>query len=423
MMLKNRIKKILSVLCVLALIGGGLRFNSNLMINKASKEQYEQFFKAEQDFDVLFLGSSHVINGVSPIDLFRAYGITSYNLSMHGNYVASGYYLLKESLEILKKKGRQLPKAVVLDIYGGNEIVFDLHNAWDSFPLSRTKAEMAANLVSKEDQAAMLVPFFLYHNRWNELKDEDFRLYPSRKYGVQPRYEVCYPAEEIITAPQDMEPAEEEKLIYINRINQLCKSMGIKLILIHIPYSYHPEWQREANAVCQYAQEQGISCINYMNQDIGLDFDIDFYDQGHLNAAGMRILTQELGRLLKEAGMEDHRGQPEEQVWEVENQAFIQYRIRQLGEVSDAKAYLMGIHDPDLITHVQIFRPVLEDRQIGKLIGRLQKSGHEICVTETRIRSLEENEEDLEYDIYCSVYRKDELNTPVHTAGFSILKN
>ena len=182
-------KKILSVLCVLALTGGGLRISSALMINKASKEQYEQFFKAEQDFDVLFLGSSHVINGISPIDLFREYGITSYNLSMHGNYVASSYYLLKESLAILKKKGRQFPKAVVLDVYGGNEIVFDLHNAWDSFPLSRTKAEMVRNLVSREDQAAMLVPFFLYHNRWNELDNEDFRLYPSRKYGVQPRYD------------------------------------------------------------------------------------------------------------------------------------------------------------------------------------------------------------------------------------------
>ena len=422
-MLKNRMKKLLSAVCVLALTGGGLHLADNLMMNKASKEQYEQFFKAQQDFDVLFLGSSHVINGISPMDLFREYGITSYNLSMHGNYVASSYYLLKESLKLLEKKGRQLPKAVVLDIYGGNEIVFDLHNAWDSFPLSPTKAEMAASLVPKEDRAAMLVPFFLYHNRWNELDDEDFRLYPSRKYGVQPRYEVCYPADGIVTDPGDMEPTDAEKLAYIDRISQLCNGLGIRLILIHIPYSYHPEWQREANAVCQYAKEQGIFCINYMYQDIGLDFDIDFYDQGHLNAAGMRILTREMGRLLTEAGMEDHRGQPEEQVWEEEQQAFIQYRIRQLREVKDAKAYLMGIHDPDLIAHVQIRRSALEDCQIAKLAERLQKSGHDICVTETKITVPDENQENLEYDIYCSVYRKDDPEIPVHTTGFSILND
>ena len=104
MMSKSKIKRLLSVLCVLAMIGGGVWFSNKLMMNKASGEQYDQFFKAEQDFDVLFLGSSHMINGVSPLDLFREYGITSYNLSMHGNYVASSYYLFKESLEILNKK-------------------------------------------------------------------------------------------------------------------------------------------------------------------------------------------------------------------------------------------------------------------------------------------------------------------------------
>ena len=76
MMSKSKIKRLLSVLCVLAMIGGGVWFSNKLMMNKASGEQYDQFFKAEQDFDVLFLGSSHMINGVSPLDLFREYGIT-----------------------------------------------------------------------------------------------------------------------------------------------------------------------------------------------------------------------------------------------------------------------------------------------------------------------------------------------------------
>lgn len=406
-----RVKRILSVLCVLAMIGAGLSYLSRLMVNKASLEQYEQFFETEQDFDVLFLGSSHVINGVSPLDLYREYGITSFNLSMHGNYVASSYYLLKECLELTERKGRQLPKAVVLDIYGGNEIVFDLHNAWDSFPLSATKAEMVRALVPKEDQAAMLVPFFLYHNRWNELKEEDFRLYASRKYGVQPRYEVCYPADEIVTDPEDREEADGEKLAYVDRINGLCESLGIKLFVIHIPYSYHPEWQREANEVCRYVKEQGIACVNYMNQDMGIDFDIDFYDQGHLNASGMRILTKELGRLLWEAGMKDHRGEEGDQVWERENEEFIEYRIRQLKETQDAKAYLMGICDPDLSCQVQIKESVLEDEQIAKLTERLIKAGHEVRVTEEQIE---------DYDIYCQVYKKDSLDVPVHTIGFSL---
>lgn len=413
-------KRVLAVVCVLVIIGGGLCFSSRLTVNKASREQYEQFFQTEQEFDVLFLGSSHMINGVSPIDLFCEYGITSYNLSMHGNYVASSYYLLKESLGLLEKKGRQLPKVVVLDIYGGGETVFDLHNAWDSFPLSPVKVEMAKALVPKEDQAAMVAPFFLYHNRWSELKKEDFRLYASRKYGVQPRYEMCYPAEEIVRNPEDMETADEEKLDYLSRINELCESQGIRLILIHIPYTYHPEWQREANAVCQYATEQGMFCINFMNQDIGIDFEIDFYDQGHLNAVGMRILTRELGKILTKAGAEDHRGQPEEQIWREESQQFLKYRIMQLELVKDGKAYLMGIHDPDLVSIVQITEAALEDGQIVKLVERLKEAGNEIRVAKELIEVYQEDGSVKKYDIYCQVYGKDSPDEPVHTAGFSL---
>lgn len=414
------VKKILSVGCVLAMIGGGLWFSSRLMVNKASREQYEQFFQAEQDFDVLFLGSSHVINGVSPIDLFYQYGITSYNLSMHGNYVASSYYLLKESLGLLEQKRRQLPKAVVLDIYGGEESVFDLHNAWDSFPFSNVKVEMVRDLVPKKDQAAMLVPFFLYHNRWSELNQKDFQLYVNRMYGVQPRYEICYPADEIVMNPEDMEEADEKKLDYVDRIHKLCESKGIRLMVIHIPYSYHPEWQREANFVCNYVEDQGILCRNYMNQDIGLDFELDFYDQGHLNAAGMRTMTTELGRLLKEAGMEDHRGQPGEQVWETEREAFLQYRIWQLELVHDGKAYLMGIYDPDLISKVRITEAALEDKQTAKLVERLKEAGHEIRVTRESIEISQQDEEMADYDIYCQVYKRENPLEPVHTAGFSL---
>lgn len=410
--------RILSVVCVLALFGGGLWCSDRLLVNKASQEQYEQFFQSDQEFDVLFLGSSHVINGVSPLDLYREYGITSFNLSMHGNYVASGYYLLKESLEWRKKKGRQLPKAVVLDIYGGDEIVFDLHNAWDSFPLSPTKVEMVRSLVPREDQAAMLVPFILYHNRWNQLDSEDFRLYVSQKYGVQPRYEVCLPDGPVLPDAAEPEEINEQKQVYLGRIRQLCESQGIRLILIQIPYTYYPQWQREGNAVCRYARDQGMFCVNYLEQEIGLDYEIDFYDPGHLNAAGMRILTRELGRLLTQAGLEDHRGQEDASLWEEKYEEYIQYRIRQLGEVTDAKACLMGIQDPDLVSDVQIRRAALEDRQTAKLVRRLEEAGHTICLTDDPIEVAEPDGTVRDYDVYCQVYRRDSPGTPVHAAGF-----
>lgn len=49
---------------------------------KDSRIKYADFFdEAKKDhIDVLFMGSSHVINGINPIELFKNYGYTSYDM-------------------------------------------------------------------------------------------------------------------------------------------------------------------------------------------------------------------------------------------------------------------------------------------------------------------------------------------------------
>ena len=150
-------KQILSFLCVIGLFVVGLRYCSRVLVNKTSIKKYEQFFHTDKRFDVLFLGSSHVINGVSPLDLFRDYGIASFNLSQHGNYVRSAYYLLAQILEIIESENRDMPKVVVLDVYADGESVPSLHNAWDGFPSSEIKRDMARNLAN-DKQTEMVLP-------------------------------------------------------------------------------------------------------------------------------------------------------------------------------------------------------------------------------------------------------------------------
>lgn len=161
----NKCRKALSGLMTVALFIGGFVYCDKLLTNKQSIQKYGQFFESDKTFDVLFVGSSHVVNGISPLDLFRDYGISSFNLAMHGNYVKSGYYLLKSTLERMERGGRDLPEMVVLDVYGDWEDIGNLHTAWDSFPFNQTKNEMARELTSQEDYMGMVMPFSLYHSR------------------------------------------------------------------------------------------------------------------------------------------------------------------------------------------------------------------------------------------------------------------
>lgn len=60
--------------------------------------------------DVLFLGSSVVVNAFIPQEMYEDYGIRSYNLGSEQQSPFLSYYLLKEAYK------SQNPKAVVLDL-------------------------------------------------------------------------------------------------------------------------------------------------------------------------------------------------------------------------------------------------------------------------------------------------------------------
>lgn len=415
--MKN-VKKILSVFCVFVLFSTCLYLSNLLVINKTSLQKYQPFIDSKQDFDVLFFGSSHVINGISPLDLFHNYGITSYNLSMHGNGVLSAYYLLQETIDILKKGNRQLPDTVVLDIYAFDSATTNLHKAWDNFPFYSNKLSMVVNTIEKKEQFAMLFPFSLYHNRWNELKRNDFQPSFDKWYGVELVYGLVSPAELIISDPSDCIPMEKDKIECLNNIKELCDSHNIRLILIHIPYSYAPDRQREANSVLQYAKSKDIPYINYMNEDIGINFDTDFYDQGHLNVSGMRKMTNALGKLLSEFGLPDYRQNPNYSEWIEAYNDFTDYRIQRFKGLKQASLFLMSLNDPDFTSEIRIKESILEDPLIEQLVQQLKDNNNEIIVTEYPSQIKKDADNTEAYDIYCTVYHKNKQDDPIYSVGF-----
>lgn len=414
-------RRILSCIGTIIILVIGLCYCNRLVINKSSYEKYEPFFNSEQDFDVLFFGSSHVHRGISPLYLYKKYGITSYNMSTLANYIASNTYCIEETLRILQKQKRNLPKIIVVDIYADKDSVYQLHRRWDAFPISFNKVKLINDLVEEKDRVGMFIPFSLYHSRWNEVTMDDFRPDVNKYYGEGELYNVSYPEKEIITDPLDQTAIDVDTADYLERIKMICEELDIQLILIHIPYSYTPDLQRVANGICQYEKEQGVMCVNYMNEEIGIDYDIDFFDTGHLNIAGMRIMTNELGKLLSDCGLEDHRGELEAEQWNQAYEEYTQFRITKLKEIKDAKTYLMAINDSDLISTVQIYKGMLGDIQFSKLIERLKAEGHQIIVTEERPEITIEEGRAKDYDVYCEVYRRNNVGGGiVHSIGFTL---
>lgn len=277
---RTYVKRIISIICVIAILISGLNYSNKLLIRKDSLIKYRPFFESEQEFDVLFYGSSRVINGISPLDLFHNYGITSYNMSMYANYIPENYYLLKETIDTLESKGKILPQVVVLDIYTHDiRQIYFMHRMWDDFQITPTKIEMINELIVEDDKSSMLVPFILYHSRWNEINEEDFQPHLNKLYGTELKYGMTFLRDNLIVARENRK-IKENTVIYLDKIQELCKSKGISLVLIQISYSISADEQSEANGVYQYAKEHNIPFKNYVVENIGLDFAIDFIMMG-----------------------------------------------------------------------------------------------------------------------------------------------
>ncbi len=78
--MKIKISSILKTIAFLAVLCVCIFATTIVLRNKDSDYKYGDFFDKADQIDVLFIGSSHVINAINPAVLYGEYGITSYNM-------------------------------------------------------------------------------------------------------------------------------------------------------------------------------------------------------------------------------------------------------------------------------------------------------------------------------------------------------
>ena len=102
------IVKLISFLIILFVCFNAI---NNITKRKPLYKKMADFFKQEEDFDVLFFGSSHVKDGIFPMELWNSYGIISYNMAKAGEVLPVSYYNIRLALKYHK------PKLIVIDAF------------------------------------------------------------------------------------------------------------------------------------------------------------------------------------------------------------------------------------------------------------------------------------------------------------------
>ena len=308
-------KRVVSVALLLALVLSGVAFWSNALRMNDGYYKNTPFIRDDRQYDVLFFGTSHVVNSVFPMQLWRDYGITSYNLAIHGGSIASSYWMLETALDYQK------PKVAVMDVLlaKSNYMQTDLpmaHAAMDPFPLSMTKLRAIWDIYdSPKDRAELLFPLDVFHNRWKDLDTEmlkrgfgETKVSPEK--GGESRIRV-YPLEEpLVVDASDAADEWTEGLRYLEKFILLCQQEGIAPVITYLPYrgAGDAEEQRYSNAAIRLAQSLGAETIDLQHSDL-IDDDTDWYDDGgHTNPLGAKKITGALGEYLTAVhDLPDHR--------------------------------------------------------------------------------------------------------------------
>lgn len=162
----KRVKAILWIILMAILMAAAYKTVSFRLQGKMTYQKNGDLLRVADDCDVLFLGTSHVTAEVFPMELWKEYGITSYNISGYGHPMALSYWMLMNTLDYAD------PKVVVVDCYvmESDAIVIRdekfMHFSLDSIPLSKTKVMAVCDLFDDFDsRAEYLWSFSLYHDR------------------------------------------------------------------------------------------------------------------------------------------------------------------------------------------------------------------------------------------------------------------
>ena len=264
------------------------RYNSYVGIQKEQADS----------IDALVLGDSDSMTSISPMELWKSIGATSYVCGQSGQRISEAYYMLKHALDY------QSPQIVLLE----TNMLFRYTNTPDVLRSSIS------------DTAMYYLPVIQYHNLWkNVVNDQIPEGWQSYK-GF-----VIRPGVAEYSKGSYMKKTRKEAEIpaitswYLDKIRKLCEKRGIQLLLYTSVSPVNHNYKRY-NAVLKYAGKHGIPYLDFNQKlkELGIDWKNDTLDKGdHLNLSGAHKITSYLSAYLKEQyTLPDHRGDEKYKSWD-----------------------------------------------------------------------------------------------------------
>lgn len=359
------------------------------------------YAEPENSLDVLYLGSSYMRNGISPLEIWHNYGITGYARASSQQAPVVSYYLLKETFQTQTPKVVVYEASFLINTQTSETNDYDtreskIREAIDFMKLSPVKIELAREIVKNSDlsYAGLLIPAYRYHERWTDLGEIDFQTLGAAPYAYKGQYPSLtissYEIRENYMADGSRdEPAalDAATAYYVEKMQELCQEHDAALILVHMPNTIWDD--NRYRIISDYARSHELIYLDYctdeLRSEIGFNAKTDSVDGGaHLNIIGAGKVSRHFGNYLQEQfHLEDKRGNETYAGW---NDDYLMYTHEELAKEVVKETNLSDFLD--LIDQPDYLVLVAGKSDTGlyftdEIYGKMKKLGFEENLAET----------------------------------------
>ena len=279
--------------------------------NGATWEMYLQ--EEENTVDLMIFGSSLAYCDINPAVIYQETGIASYVMAGPEQTMPITYGYIAEALKT------QQPKTILIE---ASSMLYDSHSERTRInicfmPWGENRLRLTFQECTPDEWLGLLFPLYAYHSRWPELTLEEvgqglLGYGPDELAGYTFLQEV-YPVTELKQREMgDYPEAYEKNLQAVEDILALCEEQGIRPVFFVVPSANRPT-DEDAARIQEDLTALGAEVVNF-NQvigELGLDYDVDFFDSLHFNYRGAEKFSRYLGQWLSDQGLSPSQGEDE----------------------------------------------------------------------------------------------------------------
>ena len=375
-------KQFLSFIICLVLTVLMIHGASVFLARRGSHEKNADFYDRESSHQILFLGSSRMVQDIAPMELWNTYGFTSYNMANYGQYLPVDYWVLRNALD------HQTPELVVMDttMIDADNYYYEMfapqfHEMFDSMPWSRNKFLALKDILPPEKRMEFMWPFSLYHTRWSSVDKTFFSPYSAsaEKGAHLDANDLTDSASFTPFDPPVLLPLSSKNNAntvgkqYLFQSIELCKENNIDVLLVSLPSCPDREEQAWQNSIRDVAGQFNVLYHNmYLEQDC-INYQTDLIDEGHLNSSGTRKATNALGQFISaHYPLADLRESPVADKWNKDYAEYCAFKIQWMKQQTSLDSYLITLSQEPFFVEITVREEsVLNDTVIQHLLENI----------------------------------------------------